>query len=75
MFRDLIQNEPILLYGLVETAVALVAAFGLDLSGEQVGALMAFVAAGLSVLARRKVTPEVRAEQREFDAFIRGRSL
>ena len=57
---DRIQNEPVLVLGVVQAGVALVAAFGLDLSGDQMGALVAFSAALLSVIARTRVTPNRR---------------
>jgi hypothetical protein len=52
-----VKHEPVLILGAIQTAVALVVAFGLDLTAEQVGAVVAFSAAVLSVVARRKVTP------------------
>ena len=54
---NFLKTEPVLSLGLVQTGVALVCAFGLDLTGEQVGAIAAFSAAGLSLIARQKVTP------------------
>lgn len=51
------KTEPVLILGAVQTAIALVVSFGLDLTAEQVGAIVAFSAAVLSVVARRKVTP------------------
>lgn len=52
-----IKNEPVLVLGVVQAAVALAAAFGLDLTGEQVATIVAFSAALLSLIARRQVTP------------------
>ena len=54
-----IRREPALLSGLVSAAIALAVAFGLDLSGEQTGAIMAVTAAVLAILVRSQVTPTV----------------
>lgn len=50
-------REPVLVLALVQAALALVAAFGLNLSGEQMAAVMAFAAAALGYVARSKVSP------------------
>lgn len=50
-------REPVLVLALVQTVLALVAAFGLNLSAEQVAAIMAFSAAALGFVARSKVSP------------------
>ncbi len=42
---------------LIQTAIALVIGFGLNLTSEQVAAVMAFSAAILGFLARSQVTP------------------
>lgn len=49
--------EPVAIAGLIQAGLALLVAFGLNLSPEQIGAIMAFTAAALAVLVRRKVTP------------------
>lgn len=54
---DRIKNEPVLTVALVEAIVALVVAFGVDLSGEQIGAIMAVTSAALGWVARQRVTP------------------
>ena len=54
---DRIRNEPVLVTGLVEAVLALLLAFGVNLSPEQVGAVLAVVAAVLALVVRRKVTP------------------
>ena len=51
------KHEPVLILGAIQAGVALLVSFGLGLTGEQVGAIVAFSAAVLSVVARRKVTP------------------
>jgi hypothetical protein len=52
-----IREEPVLCQALVQAALALLVAFGTHLSPSQVGALVAFSAAFLSVLTRSQVTP------------------
>jgi hypothetical protein len=54
---DLWNREPALVLGLVQTVLALLLAFGVDLTTEQVGAVLAVSAALLSLVVRRKVTP------------------
>lgn len=55
--RHLWAREPVLALALVQAAVGLATAFGLDLEAEQVGAVMAFTAALLGWLARERVAP------------------
>lgn len=50
-------REPVLVLAVVQAALALVVSFGFDLSGEQTGAIMAFIAAALGLIVRRRVTP------------------
>lgn len=47
--------EPALIYGFVGSAIALVIAFGLDLSSEQTGAIMASASAVLAFFTRQSV--------------------
>lgn len=54
---DKIRSEPVLVTGLVQAVLALVASFGLDLSTDQIGAILAVTAAVLAFIARSKVTP------------------
>lgn len=54
---DRIEQEPVLAQGVVVSGVALGSAFGLGLSGEQVGAITGFTAAVLMFLTRRYVSP------------------
>jgi len=51
------KREPVLLMGVIQTALGLLIAFGLHLSVEQIGALLATTAAVLSFLTRRLVEP------------------
>jgi hypothetical protein len=50
-------REPVLILGLIQSALALGIGFGLNLDGQQVALIMAFSAAVLSVIARSKVSP------------------
>jgi len=54
---SLIKSEPVLFQGVVQAALALGVAFGLNLSPEATGALLAFSAAVLSFATRTHVTP------------------
>lgn len=65
--RHLWAREPVLTLALVQAAIGLATAFGLDLTSEQVGAVMAFTAALLGWVAREQVMPmasPVRRRQR-----------
>ena len=55
-FVEKIRTEPVLVTALVQTALTLVAAFGLDLTAEQVAGIIAFTGAILAFVARAKVT-------------------
>lgn len=57
-----IRNEPALVSGAVAAVIALLAAFGLDLSAEQVGAVLAVVAAVLAFVVRAQVTPTAKTD-------------
>lgn len=50
-------REPAMVLALVQVAIALVIAFGLNLSNVQVGAIVAFSAVVLGLITRSKVTP------------------
>lgn len=50
-------REPALIAGLVQAVLGLLLAFGVDLSQEQVGSLMAVTAAVLALAVRSRVTP------------------
>ena len=50
-------REPVLWLALVQGTITLVVAFGLDLSAEQVGAIVLFTGSVLNVIARSFVTP------------------
>lgn len=50
-------REPALIVGLVGALIALLVAFGLELSTTQQGAVMAVVIAALALVTRSQVTP------------------
>ncbi len=50
-------REPVLVMAAIQAAIALVVSFGLHLSPEQIGALVAFSAAVCGLIARQRVTP------------------
>ena len=50
-------REPALIVALIGALIALLIAFGLHLSAEQVGAVMALVTAALGLVTRSRVTP------------------
>lgn len=54
---NLLKSEPALVAGVVAAVLALVVSFGVHLSTEQVGAIMAVVSAVLAIIVRQKVTP------------------
>jgi hypothetical protein len=51
------QREPVLVIALVEAILGLALAFGIDVSEEQMGAILVAVNAGLALLARSQVSP------------------
>jgi hypothetical protein len=53
-----VNGEPVMVLAVVQAVLALATSFGLGLSGEQVGAILAVSAAILGLIARQKVTPE-----------------
>lgn len=56
-------REPVLILGVIQAGLALVVSFGLELSSGQIGAIMAFSAAVLSLIARRTVTSPTTVSQ------------
>jgi nitrate/nitrite transporter NarK len=54
---DRVNGEPVAVLAVVQMAVALGVSFGLGLTSDQVGAITAFTAAVLGLIARQKVTP------------------
>lgn len=58
---DRIRTEPVLVTGVVQAALVLAASFGLNLSPEQTGAILAATTALLAFVARSKVIPVSKA--------------
>ena len=54
---DRVRREPALVSGLVAAVIALVVSFGLELSPEQIGSIMAVTSALLAFVVRSQVTP------------------
>jgi hypothetical protein len=54
------KREPAVILGFVASVIALVIAFGLDLSTGQVGGIMAATTALLSLVVRSQVVPSVK---------------
>jgi hypothetical protein len=52
-----IKNEPAMLLGLIQAALAVAVSFGFSLSPEQVGGLVALSAAGSALFVRHQVSP------------------
>jgi hypothetical protein len=50
-------REPAAFLSLVSAAISLITSFGFSLSGEQVGAVMAFTAVVVGFITRSKVSP------------------
>lgn len=53
----IVKSEPVAVAGAVQAVVGLLAAFGLHLSPDQIGAVMAVVAAVLALVVRQNVSP------------------
>jgi hypothetical protein len=64
--KRLLASEPALLLGLVNSVIALGVGFGLDLTEEQTGALLAVVNAGIALATRQVVTSPATAEALEY---------
>lgn len=54
---DKLRSEPALVAGVLQALLALLLAFGVPLTDEQVGAILALSAAVLAVVVRQRVTP------------------
>ena len=55
-----LKREPAVVLGAIEAAIALTTSFGVQLSAEQVGSILALSAAALSLLLRQVVTPVIK---------------
>jgi len=54
---DRFSQEPVLVLAVVQAILAVAVSFGLGLTGEQVGSILAVSAATLGLIARQRVTP------------------
>jgi hypothetical protein len=54
---NVVKNEPVLIQSLVQAILGLFLAFGVNLSNEQTGSIMAVVAVILAIVARMFVVP------------------
>ena len=54
---NVVKNEPVLIQSLVQAILGLFLAFGINISNEQTGSIMAVVAVILAIIARMFVTP------------------
>lgn len=54
---NIIKQEPVLTMGVIQSAIALGVSFGLHLTAEQMGAILTASAAVLSLVVRRRVSP------------------
>ena len=54
---DRLSQEPVLVLAVVQSILAVAVSFGLGLTGEQVGGILAVSAALLGLIARQRVTP------------------
>ena len=50
------EREPAIILGLVNTALALILSFGVSLSADQIGAILAFSSALIALITRQVVT-------------------
>ncbi len=61
---DRILEEPALLMGLAQAALALAVGFGLNISTEQMALIVGFIGAVLSVVVRQSVVPTTKLPDR-----------
>jgi nitrate/nitrite transporter NarK len=54
---DRLSQEPVMVLAVVQMGVALAVSFGLGLTAEQTGTIVAFAAAILGLIARTQVSP------------------
>ena len=56
------QREPVMFMAIVQSGLAVMTAFGLELDAKEIGAIMAFSAAVFGFVARSQVTPDSKPE-------------
>lgn len=55
--KTLWNREPVAILAVIQCAIVLLTTFGVSITKEQAGAIIAFSAAVLGLIARQKVTP------------------
>ena len=55
--RNLWDKEPALFLGIIQSGLALAVSFGLHLTPEQIGGVVAFTSAIFAILTRSRVSP------------------
>ena len=70
-----IKSEPAVVAGLVQAVLALLVAFGLDLTGEQIASVLAVTAAGLALFVRSQVTPTRKTPDEQGGTDVLGVAL
>lgn len=65
---DRIKKEPAIVAGIVQAVLGLLLAFGVSLSTEQTGAILAITAAILALFVRSQVTPTTDGDAGEHGA-------
>lgn len=55
--NTIFDREPVMFMAVIQAGLALAVSFGLNLDGVQTGAILAFSAAVLGLIARAKVSP------------------
>lgn len=58
---SLLNREPAVIIGAIQAALVLAVSFGLDLSKEQMAAILSLSAAILSIVTRQMVVPKAKA--------------
>ena len=61
-----ILNEPALIAGALQAVIGLLLAFGVELTNEQIGSIMAVSAAALAIFVRQSVVPTNKLEGGEL---------
>lgn len=72
MITRMWQGEPALVLGVVQAVLAATVTFGLELSDEQLAALVAVIAAVHAVAVRRNVEPHRKASLARNDSVVAG---
>ena len=71
-FASQVREEPVGLQGVIQSGLALGIAFGLNISNEAMGAILAFSAALLTWVTRSRVTPMSNPRARDGTRLVRS---